>query len=202
MHGQTGRGRLQAAAQLAALIWPLVLAPAGAQSLEEVARQPGVPAAMGRDLQTLQQYQGQVQRRLGGASSAPTERDPFQVTPALRNGRSTAASAGRAAATAPVADLAGHDDDDDAWHVEALSLGPQRLAVLVRSAGAAGGSRQRGADRPREPRQGGSGLRQRFVREGDSLDMPDGRSYRVLRIDREGVLVQGHGAETDSLRIR
>lgn len=156
------------------LLW-VVPALAAAQDLQALQRQPGVPEAMGQDLQTLSGYYGQVARRAG--APAASERDPFQVTPDLR--RRPRDPAGQ-----PLAASVPGDD----WRLQGLLLGAEPLAVLVRGAA---------ADAPR-----GAPPARRIVRVGESLDMPDGRSWQVIAIDRQGVLVRGDGVELDTLRIR
>ncbi|MFT3822171.1 MAG: hypothetical protein QM750_31895 [Rubrivivax sp.] len=178
----------------------LLPATAPAQDLDALSRQPGVPEAMGRDLRALGGYYGQVERRVKAAPAA-AERDPFQVTPELRIRKRLrdGTMPAPASALSPLGSLAGAASDD--WLVQGLMLGPRPLAVLVKDAA---GREQR----PRGEAGAGSAARaaaqgqRRFVRIGDTLDMPDGRNWRVIAIDREGVLVQGDGAELDTLRIR
>lgn len=181
---------------LLACLLAVALAPSAAQTLRELQHEEGVPAAMQPGLKTLSGYYEQVQQRTQAAPArvqAAPERDPFQVTPELRARRM------RDGALAAVpAEATGGDD----WQVQALALGARAMAVLVRAG--AGAARESAAveGTARTPARGGASLQKRYVRVGDTLDMPDGRSWRVVAIDREGVLVQGSSAEIDMLRIR
>ncbi len=122
-------------------------------------------------------------------------RDPFQVTPELRKrqgGNSPFSPA------VPVPDgFASDGDIDTAWVVKALMLGPQPLAVLVHRGDTAQRGRAAGGGKAGAAREN-----PRYVRLGEMLDMPDGRNFKVMRIDRQGVQLLHEGAENDWLMIR
>lgn len=180
---------LRLPAALAAL---LLGAAAAAQGLDAPPRGPDAPDAPGatsRDPRTPRDSSGQAGRSTRGTPAA-AERDPFQVTPELRVPKRLRDG------TMPALTAAASDD----WLVQGLMLGARPLAVLVRDASAPGPGR--GTARAAAAATTTTKAQRRFVRIGDTLDMPDGRNWRVIAIDREGVLVQGDGAELDTLRIR
>lgn len=175
--------------------------PAAAQTLDSLQEQGTAPEALQADLKALRGYYGQVQQRTKGAAPSWTpspERDPFQVTPELRARRARGGIVPAPAASPLGASEAAASDD---WQVQALVLGARSLAVLVRDNAADANTRDAGRAQPQR-RSAAQRQLQRYVRVGDTLDMPDGRSWRVIGIDREGVLVQGSSAEIDTLRIR
>jgi hypothetical protein len=150
-----------------------------------------VPEGMRNDMGVVQGYYQQVDERLEGPKAR--ERDPFQATPALRMRRG-ATPRNVAAVPAPVADPV-ESGAEPGWRVQALVLASLRQAVLVREQVPSGRRQGGGEDRRAAPLP-------RLVREGDSIELGDGRSYRVMRIDRQGVLLRGEGVEEDVVRIR
>ncbi|TCP01511.1 hypothetical protein EV684_109150 [Rubrivivax gelatinosus] len=144
-------------------------APAGAQE------PPEVPPALRQGLRTIQDYADAVQAQRRGPAGA--ERDPFQVTPELRQRRP--GRPGPAAALPATAALA------SGWRVLALVLGERPRALL-------GPEAEAPAARWRE----------RLVAEGDELEMPEGGLARVLRIDAQGVQLQiGGGLDGTPARV-
>lgn len=154
------------------------------------AQQPAVvPDGMRADMGVVQGYYQQVEGRLDLAK--PRERDPFQATSALRSRRG-GGNRNATAVPAPAAEL-GESGADSGWRVQALVLAGLRQAALVR---------EQAASRPGAGEDRRSTAVPRLVREGDSLELGDGRSYRVMQIDRQGVLLRGEGVEEDVVRIR
>lgn len=180
---QVGFARMVLLAGLLALTGP-----AQAQKkIELPAALPGIGAAaegLRSDLDKLNAYNHSVEEKISPVRK--NSRDPFQTTPELRS------RSGRSG-FAPAAIGGGDLGDQPVWRVQALALGRTPHAVLVRNSA--------GANR------GGKGgeseaMRQRFVRLGDSFEMPDGRLFKVLSIDRQGVTMQSEGVEEEEMRLQ
>lgn len=170
----------------------LVLAMSGsalAQNRIEVPNgMPGIGAAassLRSDLDKLNAYNQSVEEKI--RPERRNARDPFQTTPELRS------RSGRAG-FAPSAIGPGGYEEGPIWRVQALALsqgGASAYAVLVRGATAS-----RGKEMEAEA------MRQRFVRLGDTFEVSDGRLFKVLKIDRQGVWLRSEGVEEEEMRIQ
>lgn len=159
-------------------------APGQAQTrIELPTAAPGIGAAVDSlrsDLGKLNSYNQSVEEKL--RPEKKVSRDPFQTTPELR---SRSGRAGFSPASVGGGDLG----EEPLWRVQALVLGRSPQAVLVRNtAGKARGAQE--------------AQRQHFVQPGDLFEMPDGRSFQVLRIDRQGVWMRSDGVEEEEMRIQ
>ncbi|MBZ8141665.1 hypothetical protein CLD22_17380 [Rubrivivax gelatinosus] len=137
---------------------------------------PEAPPSVQQGLRVMQDYAAAVQAQRRGAAAAP-ERDPFQVTPELRQRR--AGRAGGPAALPATAALA------TGWRVLAIARTDRTRALL-------------GPDTEGPSQR----WRERLVAEGDELELPDGGVARVLRIDAQGVQLQiGGGLDGAASRV-
>lgn len=150
-----------------------------------------LPESVQPEMKTMQNYYKSVDEKIKGARR---DRDPFQVTPELRARQGTRQRGITPAPSAPAGLNDSMGSGDLPWRVQAISLGTIPMAVLVRDGG--------DDNKNRYGKKTQQTVLLRYLQLGDVLELESGRVYRVVHIDRQGVVLLGTGAEQDEVRIQ